>query len=89
MKLRYKKPDGDVSTELSWPVNSSSVRSTMSDNMNFASAVAATAMILNNSTFKGTATYDSVLEQLKGISSLDSDEYRAEFVALVRRLKGL
>ena len=89
VKLRYKKPDGDVSTELSWPVNSSSVRSTMSDNMNFASAVAATAMILNNSTFKGTATYDSVLEQLKGISSLDSDEYRAEFVALVRRLKGL
>ena len=89
VKLRYKKPDGDVSTELSWPVNSSSVRSTMSDNMNFASAVAATAMILNNSTFKGTATYDSVLEQLKGISSLDSDKYRAEFVALVRRLKGL
>ncbi len=89
VKLRYKKPDGDVSSELSWPVNASSVRSTMSDNMNFASAVAATAMILNNSTFKGTATYDSVLEQLKGISSLDSDEYRAEFVALVRRLKGL
>ena len=89
VKLRYKKPDGDVSTELSWPVNASSVRSTMSDNLNFASAVAATAMILNNSTFKGTATYDSVLEQLKGISSLDSDEYRAEFVALVRRLKGL
>ncbi len=89
VKLRYKKPNGDVSTELSWPVNASSVRSTMSDNLNFASAVAATAMILNNSTFKGTATYDSVLEQLKGISSLDSDEYRAEFVALVRRLKGL
>ncbi len=89
VKLRYKKPDGDVSTELSWPVNASSVRSTMSNNMNFASAVAATAMILNNSSFKGTATYDSILEQLKGISSLDSDEYRAEFVALVRRLKGL
>ncbi|MBQ9816179.1 MAG: von Willebrand factor type A domain-containing protein [Proteobacteria bacterium] len=89
VKLRYKKPDGDVSTELSWPVNASSVRSTMSNNMNFASAVAATAMILNNSPFKGTATYDSILGQLKGISSLDSDEYRAEFVALVRRLKGL
>ena len=89
VKLRYKKPDGDVSTELSWPVNASSVRSTMSNNLNFASAVAATAMILNNSSFKGTATYDSILEQLKGISSLDSDEYRAEFVALVRRLKGL
>ncbi len=89
VKLRYKKPDGDVSTELSWPISNSSVRTTMSENMNFASAVAATAMILNNSAFKGTATYDSILDQLKNISSLDKDEYRAEFVALVRRLKGL
>ncbi|MBO4350223.1 MAG: von Willebrand factor type A domain-containing protein [Proteobacteria bacterium] len=89
VKLRYKKPDGNTSTELSWPVTSAAVTQKMSANMNFASAVAGTAMILNNSTFKGNLTYDKILEQLKDISSLDKDEYRAEFVALVRRLKGL
>ena len=89
VKLRYKKPDGDVSSELSWPVTASAVTSKMSANLNFASAVAAVTMILNNSPFKGTASYDNVLKQLKDIKSLDDNEYRAEFVALVRRLKGL
>lgn len=89
IRLRYKKPDEDTSDVLTWTVSADAVRETMSANMNFASAVAMVTMILNKSEFVGNATYDTVLEQLKSISALDGDEYRAEFVTLVRRLKGM
>ena len=86
VKLRYKQPDGDVSTELSWPVTSRSVSKSMSDNLKFASSVAAVSMILNQSEFKGNVTYNTVLQQLNEISSLKNDEYRVEFVDLVKKL---
>lgn len=89
VKLRYKQPDGDVSRELSWPVTSKAVSSNMSDNLKFASSVAGVSMILNNSAFKGTSSYSSILEQLESIPSLKNDEYRVEFVELVKALSTL
>ena len=86
VKLRYKQPDGSVSSELSWPVTSKSVMAKMSDNMSFASSVAAVSMILNNSTFKGTANYNGIIQQLESIPSVVKDEYRAEFLDLVKKL---
>lgn len=89
VNVRYKAPDGDTSQLLSYAVTPAHSREKASENLNFASAVAQIAMILNQSEHKGTATYDSVLEQLKGVSVLDADEDRAEFVTMVRKLKNL
>ncbi|MBR4986589.1 MAG: von Willebrand factor type A domain-containing protein [Proteobacteria bacterium] len=89
VKLRYKHPNGSVSSELSWPVTSAAVKKEMSANMNMASAIAATAMILNDSPFKGTATYNNIINQLKSIPNIEKEEYRSEFVDLVSRLSKL
>ena len=84
VKLRYKKPDGDVSSELRWPVTSSSVSKTMSDNLILASSVAEVAMILNHSAFKGTASIAGVLKRLQALTV--KDEYREEWIQLVKIL---
>ncbi len=86
INIRYKEPDGDKSKLLSYPVGQSSLTQNMSDNMKFASAVAQTAMILNKSEFVGTATYESILKQLREIKNINSDEFRAEFVKLVESM---
>ena len=86
VKLRYKQPNGDVSSELSWPITEAAVKNDMSANLSFASAVAATAMLLNDSPFKGTATYANIIKQLRIIPNIDKDEYRSEFLSLVEAL---
>ena len=44
-------------------------------------------MILRDSEWKGTATYDSVLELLRDCGSVSGDSYKEEFVTLVNYLK--
>ena len=61
-------------------------QSELSDNMKFAAAVAETGMILRDSEWKGTATYDTALELLRSCRSVPGDVYKEEFVYLVNLL---
>ena len=58
----------------------------LSDNMKFAAAVAEVSMILRDSEWKGTSTYGSALELLRGCASVTGDVYKEEFVYLVNLL---
>jgi Ca-activated chloride channel homolog len=93
LKLRYKAPDGDTSTLMEIPVENSLVRFDEVDlDFQFATAVAAFGMILRDSPYKGTATLDYVLETAQaaqGIRGETPDEYRAEFVELVKLAREL
>ncbi len=86
VNLRCKAPDGDTSTLYSYPVDEGSILPEMSDNMCFASAVAETGMLLRDSEFKGTASYQSVLERLRGTASVTGDVYKEEFQYMVTLL---
>ena len=85
LAVRYKKPDEDVSQEIKIPI-SSKVRSKMSENIQFAAAVAEVGMLLNDSEFSGTATYESAIKLLKPLRSVQFDSYRAEFLDIVKKL---
>ena len=89
LNIRYKAPDGDTSKLLSYPTDNRIWRDKMSPDMVLASAIAQVAMIANKSDFVGTATLDSVVKQLTSVPAFQEDELKAEFVALVRRWKGL
>lgn len=89
LNIRYKEPTGEESKLLSYPVDQRAERSSMSDDMTFASAVAQVNMIVNNSTFVGSATLDSVLAQLERAPNAVNNDDRKEFVQLVQSLKGL
>jgi len=85
IKLRYKKPDGDVSKLIVHPVTDSHLAlASTSDNFRFSAAVAAFGMLLRNSEFKQNASFQQVISLAKGAKGADANGYRQEFIALVQ-----
>ncbi len=88
VKIRYKKPDEDISQKIELPLIDNKKNEVSSD-FRFASAVAMFGQFLRNSDFKADASYDKVIRLAK--TALDNDEqgYRREFVRLVESVKGI
>lgn len=90
IKFRYKEPDGETSKLIVHAVNDNPVTiSSTSDNFRFATAVAQFGMLLRNSEFKGTATYEAVISQAAGSIGKDEEGYRTEFVKLVQLVNSM
>ena len=90
LKLRHKLPDADVSTLREIPVGDvAKSYDKATEDFQFASSVAAFAMLLKESPYKGTATYALVEELAAGSLTNDPGAYRAEFVQLVKKAKQL
>ena len=86
VKLRYKNPDEDESRLIKRAVAVNDIHSiTNSDNIAFASAVAEFGMLLRNSEYKGTASFEDVLKRAKAAKGSDDEGYRAEFIRLVEK----
>lgn len=84
IKIRYKKADGNTSILLDKAV-SGRVKGSgeASDNLRFASAVAEFGMLLRNSEFKGTSTFESAEALARNSRGRDDDGYRAEMIRLI------
>jgi len=90
VKLRYKEPNADVSKRLEFPlVDRGASFGQANHDFQFAASVAAAGMLLRNSRYKGTATYDAVLEMATAAKGADPHGYRAEFLKMVHRAKDL
>lgn len=90
VKLRYKQPDGDVSTKMDVPViDAGKSWQDASQDYRFAAGVAQFGMMLRNSPYKGDSTYAQVLDLAQ--SGMDKDEkgYRGEFIQLVEKARAL
>lgn len=85
VSLRYKQPDGDTSKLLAVPVTMESYTAEMPKNMTFAAAAAEFGMVLRGSEFRGDASCGQILELLEDYD-YSSDEYKNEFVYLVRTM---
>jgi Ca-activated chloride channel family protein len=88
VRLRYKKPDGQESQE--FRVEAKDVEREFdeaSGDLKFASSVAAFGMLLRGSEYKGSVTFDDVIEIAKENKGEDENGYRAEFVSLVKLAK--
>ena len=84
VKLRYKEPDGDTSMLITQGVHDSDLSfEDASENFRFACSVAAFGMLLRDSEYKGSATYDLVIMWARNAKGKDPEGYRAEFVKLV------
>ncbi len=91
VKLRYKAPRDTVSKliEMSVKVGGRRLMASASTNLQFAAAVAGWGMLLRDSPFKGTITYDDVLAMATAAKGTDKEGYRAEFITLVEQSKKL
>ena len=84
VKFRYKTPDGEVSKLIEHPVLDKQITIVKtSDNFRFASSVAEFGMLLRNSAFKSSSSFDNVLMLARKAKGNDEEGYRSEFVRLV------
>ncbi|MBL7699166.1 MAG: VWA domain-containing protein [Chitinophagaceae bacterium] len=88
VKFRYKKPGADKSILIEHPVKDFATRQT-SDNFRFAAAVAQFGMLLNNSAFKQTSSFNNAKSLANGALGKDEEGYRAEFVTLIDKARKL
>ena len=84
VKFRYKAPDGDVSKLITHPLKDKQLSlDKTSDNFRFVAAVAEFGMLLRNSEFKSSSSFDHVIRMARNSKGKDDEGYRAEFVRLV------
>jgi Ca-activated chloride channel family protein len=87
VKLRYKQPDADVSQQVDRAVadarNADAPDAEGSEDLRFASAVAAFGMLLRDSPYKGAATWTMVRGAAERGKGSDPHGYRAEFLRMV------
>ena len=90
VKLRHKKPDGDVSelTEKSFTDNGSKFENAAPD-LKFAAAVAEFGMLLRDSQFKGKGSFGAVIEWAQEGKGRDTAGYRAGFIEMARKAETL
>ncbi len=83
VSFRYKQPAASESQLLAVAVRDRDTRfERASDNFRFSAAVAEFGMILRNSSEKGDATMEQVVETARAARGDDPHGYRAEFVSL-------
>ncbi|WP_422351328.1 YfbK domain-containing protein [Flagellimonas sp.] len=82
VKFRYKKPDGDVSTEITQVLENKN--SEVSPDFNFAASVALFGLHLRKSQFTNGASLEDVVSLARKGMVNDSEGYRAEFIRLVK-----
>jgi Ca-activated chloride channel family protein len=88
VKFRYKQPKDSTSILIEKTIaKASNSFESASENLRFAATVAQFGMLLRNSEYKGTTSFDGVIEQAKNSKTFDGDGYRAEFINLVKASK--
>jgi Ca-activated chloride channel family protein len=88
VNIRYKPAAGGRSRRLSVTA-AAAEGAEASENLRFASAVAAFGMLLRDSAHKGTATFEMVDTLARSALSADKAGYRAEFLSLAARAQQL
>ena len=86
VKMRWKNPDGGKSLKSEKGFFADAItKPKASDDFVFASAVAEYALILSNSKYKGSASFQSVLRRARAAKGDDPEGYRSEFIRLVEK----
>ncbi len=90
LRVRYKLPDSDQSTRMDIPLaDRGTAFGNASSDFRFAASVASFGMILRDSPYRGTATFESILDSATASRGSDRNGYREEFLSLVRKARSL
>ncbi len=90
VRLRYKEPDGRKSRAIErTATDGGGAFADASGDARFASAVAEFGMILRDSSLRGKASIEHVIEAASNAKGTDTTGYRAEFVQLAEEYKTL
>ena len=88
VKLRYQPPEGGSSTLLSQTLKAGDERREVAGDFAFAAAVAEYGMLLRESEYRGSASWDEVLRLASQGRGEDTYGIRGEFIRLVHAARG-
>lgn len=90
VKLRYKAPDSDLSQLIEMPVKDEGKTLTASsEEYKFSAAVAGFGLLLRDSGYKGTLSWETVRRLAIDGKGTDKLGYRGEFLQLIDKARGL
>jgi autotransporter-associated beta strand protein len=90
VKLRYKEPDSDLSKLIEVPTKDAGKTLTASsDEFKFSAAVASFGLLLRDSSYKGTLSWETVRRLALDGKGADTLGYRGEFLQLIDKARGL
>jgi len=88
INFRYKKPDASVSNPLSLEIyDEGKSFEAATENMRFASSLAALGLYLRNSEYKGTVSLNNIKTWAGDAKTFDPNGYRARHIELLNKLK--
>ena len=87
VNIRYKEPDSNVSQLRTFPVTQDMIGTTMDDDTSWAAGVAQFGMLLRESEYAGTSTYEDIIDRLKQSPKVMNDDFRAEFIYMAEQVK--
>lgn len=85
VSIRYQPAQGGESRLLTRPVDGEFPAQGAPPNLDFAAGVAQFGMLLRGSEYAGESSYDGIIERLGARPDVKDDDYKAEFMELVRR----
>jgi len=90
VKLRYKEPEGETSQLIEVPTKDEGKTLTASsEEFKFSAAVAGFGLLLRDSAYKGTLSWESVRRLALDGKGTDKLGYRGEFLQLIDKARGL
>ncbi len=91
LQLRYKKPKGDLPSQLlEYRLNGAALdRKTESENFLLASSIAEFGMLLRDSKYKGSASYEQAISRAREAAKNDPSGYRTELVQLMEKAQAI
>ena len=84
VKIRYKKPEGEISSKMSKIISDSDADSSQTD-FDFTQTVAGFGMLLRDSEYKESLTFTQLIELAKNSKGEDREGYRAEFIKMMEK----
>lgn len=85
VKMRYKEPDANISQQVEVVVKNEEIPfEKASESFRFAAAVSELGLLLRKSDYKGSASYNNVIEVANKALGKDEEGYRAEFIKLAK-----
>lgn len=84
LNIRYKEPDQEESILKEYPVTKDMFSEEMDADTSFAAGVAQIGMLIRDSEYAGTSTYQNVHDRIKDIPGVIDDDERLEFLTLIK-----
>jgi Ca-activated chloride channel family protein len=87
VNIRYKEPDADESILKEYTVSLSDKVEELDEDTSWAAGIAQAGMLMRDSEYAGTSTFDNVFDRLKLDSEIMDNDYKAEFLYMLRIMK--